>query len=243
MLLLHGLGGSGRYWAGIAPLLAGTRTLIAPDLAGFGRSDKPRAHYTRDMHVESIESLLDALHVHGRLDVAGHSMGGILAGLYASRHPDRVSSLAIIASPFPRRQLRPFGIPNGFVRRAAYRTMQRLLPLVSPLVRSPVFPREVIADYLRHTIESYQRTSTSLIWDPTVAEELAALDSALRARPQLLLYSDEDTTIGADSLERWRGVLPDAEVRIIPGAHQLLLRDHFASLADWVGRGTPSVRG
>ena len=166
LLLLHGLGGSGRYWAGIAPLLAGERTLIAPDLAGFGRSDKPRVDYTRDFHVDSIDGLLAALSAEGRVDIAGHSMGGILAALFAARHPERVASLALIASPFPRRQLRPYGVPHGVAGRTVYRTLQRVLPLVAPLVRSPVFPRAVIADYLRHTVDSYQKTSHALIWDP-----------------------------------------------------------------------------
>ncbi|MDQ6856325.1 MAG: alpha/beta hydrolase, partial [Candidatus Dormibacteraeota bacterium] len=215
LVLLHGLGGSGRYWAGIAPLLAEARTLIAPDLAGFGRSDKPHLDYTRDFHVESMEGMLTALSLDGRFDIAGHSMGGILAALVASRHPARVASLAIVASPFPRHQLRPYGMPTGFARRSIYGTVQRLLPLVSPLVRSPVFPREVIADYLRHTVDSYQKTSNALIWDPSVAEEFATLDDALRGRPQLLLYSDEDTTIAGDNLQRWRAVLPHAEVVVM----------------------------
>ena len=242
LLLLHGLGGSGRYWAGIGPLLAETRTLISPDLAGFGRSDKPRIDYTRDFHVEVIEALLAELRVDGGLDIAGHSMGGILAALFAARHPERVESLAIVASPFPRTQMHPFRAPRGVVGKAVYRTLQRLLPLVSPVVRSPVFPRAVIADYLRHTVDSYQKTSHALIWDPSVAEEFAMLDHALRGRPQLLLYSDEDTTIGPDNLQRWRAVLPHAEVVVRPGAHQLLLRDHFATLAHWYGAravGTP----
>lgn len=137
LLLLHGLGGSGRYWAGIAPLLAETRTLIAPDLAGFGRSDKPRLDYTRDFHVGSITGLLKALSTEGRVDIVGHSMGGILAALVAARQPERVASLALVASPFPRVQMRPYGMPSGVVARSVYATLQRLLPLVSPLVRSP----------------------------------------------------------------------------------------------------------
>ncbi|HSP64563.1 MAG TPA: alpha/beta fold hydrolase [Candidatus Deferrimicrobium sp.] len=235
LLLLHGLGGSGRYWAGSAPLLAQTRTLIAPDLPGFGRSDKPRLDYTRNFHVESIEAMLSALSVDGRVDIAGHSMGGILAALVGARNPERVASLAVVASPFPRRQLHPHRMPHGHLSRSVYRTVQRLLPLVSPLVRSPVFPREVVADYLRHTVASYQGTSKALIWDPSVADEFATLDDALRGRPQLLLFSGEDTTIGGDNLDRWRAVLPRAEVLVMPGAHQLLLRDHFATLARWYG--------
>ena len=239
ILLLHGLGGSGRYWAGLAPLLAGDHMLIAPDLAGFGRSDKPHIDYTRDFHAESIAELVDRLGVGERLAVVGHSMGGILAALFSGRQPQRVASLALVASPFPRQQLRPYGLPHGRARTTAYRVVQRLVPLVSPLVRSPTYPRAVIADYLRHTLDSYQQTSHALIWDPSAADELATLDMRLRGRPQLLLFSDEDTTINPDSLGRWREVLPGAEVLTIAGAHQLLLRDHFATLAGWLRRATP----
>jgi pimeloyl-ACP methyl ester carboxylesterase len=214
-------------------LLADRHTLIAPDLAGFGRSDKPRLDYSRDFHLATLDGLLTALHIDGQVAVAGHSMGGILAALYASRHPGRIASLALVAAPFPREQRRPNGIPNGRVRIARYRALQRLLPLLSPLVRSPTFPRAVIADYMRHTIDSYRITSRALIWDPAVAEAFAGLAASLIGRPQLLLYSDQDTTIAADSLERWRAVLPDAATMIVPGAHQLLLHDHFAAFAGW----------
>jgi pimeloyl-ACP methyl ester carboxylesterase len=234
LLLLHGLGGSGRYWSGLAPLLAGRRTLVAPDLAGFGRSDKPPVQYTREFHLAALDTLVEALGITDSLAVAGHSMGGILAALFAGRRSHSIESLALVAAPFPRRQMRPHGTPHGPVRVAVYRTMQRLLPLLSPLVRSQTFPRAVVADYLRHTLDSYQQTSNALIWDPGVAGELEA-NRLGSVHPTLLLYSQEDTTIAPDSLERWRALLPGAEVLQIPGAHQLLLRDHFATLARWCG--------
>jgi pimeloyl-ACP methyl ester carboxylesterase len=76
-----------------------------------------------------------------------------------------------------------------------------------------------------------------------VADELSGLDAALADHPQLLLFSDEDTTIAPDSCERWRAVLPRAEVLVIPGAHQLLLRDHFARLAGWYGARSVAAPG
>ena len=239
LLLLHGLGGSGRYWAGAARLLAARHRLIAPDLAGFGFSDKPDVEYSSDFHVRSLVDLLGALGV-GETAVAGHSMGGVLAAVLARRRPRTVASLALVATPFPRRQERPYGVPDSGVRRFAYRGAQRVLPLLSPLVRSATFPREVVADYLRHTVASYQRTSRALIWDPALAAELEGLDSVLDGRPQLLLFSAEDRTIRPDSLTSWRGVLPRAHVETVSGGHQLLLRDHFASLAHWYGARVPA---
>ena len=230
LLLLHGLGGSGRYWAGLAPELAASHTLIAPDLAGFGRSDKPHLRYGAAFHVGTLEALLAAYGVR-EAAVAGHSMGGILAALLASRRPALVSRLAVVASPFPRPQVRPLNLPTTLPRRAVYRFVQAVLPVVAPLVRSGTFPRAVVADYLRHTIESYDRTSQALIWDTALAAEIRELGT--HPRPTLLLFSEEDSTIHRDSLELWHAALPAAEVRRVPGGHQLLLRGEFATLAAW----------
>jgi len=231
-MLLHGLGRSGRYWAGLAPLLASRHTLIAPDLAGFGRSDKPHLDYGSDFHVGTLTSLLDARGLPTTM-VAGHSMGGILGAVFAARQPGRVERLAVVASPFPRPQVRPLHLPTTPVRTAIYRAVQGIVPVVAPLVRSRTFPRAVIADHLRHTLESYDRTSHHLLWDPTLAAEVRTLGA--QPRPTFLLYSDEDTTIHRDSLGLWRDALPAADARVVPGGHQLLLRGGFAVLAQWFG--------
>ena len=57
LIALHGLGGSGRYWHGLARHLVGWR-VVAPDLAGFGRSDKPALRYNRTFHLETIKELV-----------------------------------------------------------------------------------------------------------------------------------------------------------------------------------------
>jgi pimeloyl-ACP methyl ester carboxylesterase len=239
LLLLHGLGGSGRYWADLAPHLGHARTLIAPDLAGFGRSDKPATDYARAFHLDNLERLLAALRIDGSIGVAGHSMGGVLAALFAARHAERVEALALAAAPFPRVQLHPYRMPHGPGARLLYGVLQRTLPVISPLVRSNTFPRAVVADYLRHTPASYQMTSNSLIWDVSVVGELEALRGTDRF-PQLLVYSAEDRTIAPDSLQRWQELLPRAHTRLVPGGHQLLLRGGFAVLADWWGEVTAS---
>lgn len=240
MLCLHGLGGSGRYWAGLAPHLAAERTLIAPDLAGFGRSDKPATvGYHRTFHLEVLEGLLDQMGIESRLTIAGHSMGGVLGALLALRRRAAVEALALVATPFPRPQERPFRCPPAGGRALAYRAVQLLLPVLSPLVHSSTFTRAIVADYLRHTPASYRLTSASLIWDVSVVDELAPLPT-LDARG-LLLFSDEDRTIRPDSLERWRRLLPQAQVDVVPGAHQVLLRGGFARLARWIAAAQPGV--
>lgn len=238
VLAIHGLAGSGRYWAGLSDALGPEYTVVAPDLAGFGASDKPRDHeYSRADHVRDLEAVIDEVVGATPLTIAGHSMGGILGGLLTARSMDRVSRLALIAAPFPHGR----GLPPRFAhnrdrdlgaRRLVYRSVVALWPVISFFVRLRAYPHAVITDYLKHTPQSYWATATSVIWSGDAATELEPLRGF--ARPSLLLFSDEDRTISRDSAAKWAELLPSAEKRTEPGGHQLLLRTHFSPLAEWL---------
>ena len=72
LLLLHGIGDSSETWREIIPILARTHTVIAPDLLGHGRSDKPRADYSVAAYANGMRDLLSVLGV-DRATVIGHS--------------------------------------------------------------------------------------------------------------------------------------------------------------------------
>ncbi|MEX0973261.1 MAG: haloalkane dehalogenase [Solirubrobacterales bacterium] len=81
---------------------------IAPDYAGFGRSDKPTDldWYTYDRHVELIATLLEQLDVRDATAVV-HDWGGPIGLRLAVEHPDRFSRLVIMESgPFTGREQR-----------------------------------------------------------------------------------------------------------------------------------------
>src|SRR5579871_2618177 len=81
VVALHGLGGSGRYWRELSRIDVG-HTLVAPDLAGFGGSAKPRSTYDVEFHCRSIDRLVDHVSPHDPVTLIGHSVGGILAALW-----------------------------------------------------------------------------------------------------------------------------------------------------------------
>lgn len=95
---VHGLGAtSGPYFTPSAthPALAGHRSLLV-DLLGFGISDRPAEFgYTLEEHADSLAVALRAAEVAGA-DVIGHSMGGSVAILLATRHPELVGRLVLI---------------------------------------------------------------------------------------------------------------------------------------------------
>jgi pimeloyl-ACP methyl ester carboxylesterase len=97
VLLLHGKNFSGAYWHATAERLnaQGYRVII-PDQLGFGKSSKPRnIQYSFHLLAQSTASLLDRLAV-ARVDVVGHSMGGMLATRFALLYPERTSKLILV---------------------------------------------------------------------------------------------------------------------------------------------------
>src|SRR3954453_12765268 len=82
VLLLHGEPTWSYLWRNIIPHLPGRK--VAPDLIGFGRSDKPEeiGWYSYDRHVASVAALVDALDLHD-LTLVVHDWGGPVGLRYA----------------------------------------------------------------------------------------------------------------------------------------------------------------
>ena len=96
ILLLHGLGDEADTWRHVLPALAADGRCLAPDLPGFGRSDKPDRSYTIPFFVSTLLDLLDYLSI-SQAVVVGHSAGGMIAHQLALTHPERVKRLVLIS--------------------------------------------------------------------------------------------------------------------------------------------------
>jgi proline iminopeptidase len=97
VVVLHGGPGlSMRYLVDDLAPLAPSRTLIFYDQRGGGASDLPEpARLTAERMVADLETVRQHFGL-ARLTLLGHSWGGALAALYATRHPDRVARLVLL---------------------------------------------------------------------------------------------------------------------------------------------------
>ncbi|MDP8955623.1 MAG: alpha/beta fold hydrolase [Actinomycetota bacterium] len=131
VLLLHGFPDSSRLWRKQIPALvaAGFRA-VAPDLRGFGESDKPSrvADYAMPRILADLRAVLDALEV-DRASVVGHDWGAIAGWALAGWYPERVERLVAISVGHPKSYLRA-----AFSSTQAFRSLYALffqMPVVS----------------------------------------------------------------------------------------------------------------
>ncbi|WP_069885780.1 alpha/beta fold hydrolase [Streptomyces luteocolor] len=99
LVLLHSMGEHAGTWAEVAPALARRSRVYAFDLRGHGRSDWPGT-YSLELMKDDVLASLDALGL-GRVDLIGHSMGGIVSYLLAQERPDQVGRLVLEEAPLP----------------------------------------------------------------------------------------------------------------------------------------------
>lgn len=101
LLLLHGYPQTHVLWHKVAPRLAGHFRVIAPDLRGYGDSDKPAAApdehavYCKRTTANDVVALMDAMRI-GSWHVAGHDRGARVAHRMALDHPARVRSFTVL---------------------------------------------------------------------------------------------------------------------------------------------------
>ena len=101
VVLIHGSGPGVTAWANwrlVIPELSKTHRVLAPDMVGFGYSDRPEdVEYDLETWIGHILGFMDSLNI-DHADVVGNSFGGALALALAIRYPARVDRLVLMGS-------------------------------------------------------------------------------------------------------------------------------------------------
>ena len=97
IVFLHGFGVDKESWVQLAGILNKKYRVIISDIAGFGDSSKlPEANYGLESQVKRIDRFVTALKL-DRFHIAGNSMGGMFAAVYAADFPQKVASVILLA--------------------------------------------------------------------------------------------------------------------------------------------------
>ena len=97
ILLLHGVSAAGITWYPVIGPLSAHFRVFAPDIVGYGESDKPAADYDPPYYCAWLTAFLDAVGLK-KAHVVGHSQGGAISLRFALDSPARVKSLVLVDS-------------------------------------------------------------------------------------------------------------------------------------------------
>ncbi len=235
MLLIHGLGNEADTWRYVIPLLSERYRVIALDLPGFGRNDKPKRAYTVPFFRDVVSELLDILEI-PRVALVGHSLGAVIAHFAALSHPDRVERLVLISGSLVARAQRPDlptllflipGVGEGLYNRfrgdpdAAYRS---LAPFYASLDNLSEDERSFLHQRVNERVwdDAQRRAFFSAfrrlaLWLPGQQRGLPSRLAGL-AIPTLAIWGEADGINSPDQGHTLVQLQPSARLVIVPGA-------------------------
>jgi len=263
MVLVHGLGGSHLNWLAVGPALAARARVLAPDLAGFGRT--PLAG--RSAHVRANAQLLDRFIdavAEGPATLIGNSMGGLLAMMEAERQPEKVTRLVLVGAAQPRPPGTRFdpvvaltfaayavpGLGEQFMRwRAARRGPEGLVRDTLQLVCADPgrVPAEVVAahvalardrmDRMPWGNQAFLEAARSIVFTLARRREVHAMIGRIAA-PALLVQGTRDRLVSLAASRATAALRPDWTLAVLEGighVPQLEAPERFvATVTGWL---------
>ncbi len=221
LLLVHGLASNATQdWGRLVAPLGRRVHVFAPDLPGFGDSERPRsADYSIPMQVEAVRSFMTAVGVE-RARVAGLSMGGWIACRLAGSHPESVERLVAVDAA----GLRPTGpnIPAEVLLPHDEEGVRRLIRAVR--YRAPDLPSFVDRDILARRLPDEWIVRRAL-------ESMAAgrdwLNGTLRRAdmPVLVVWGKQDALIPVSYAAPLAAEFPHAELVVLDGCGHVATAD------------------
>lgn len=240
VLMLHGSGPGVSAWANwrlVMPQLAERARVIAPDMAGFGYTERrPDLRYDMDTWVAQAVGMLDALGIE-RADLVGNSFGGGLALQVAIRHPHRIRRLVLMGSVGVRFDITP-ALDAVWGYTPSIETMRGLLDLFA-------YDRSLANDDLAKlryeaTIRpGFQESFAAMFPAPRQrwVDAMTSRAEDIKALPHetLVIHGREDLVIPLDTsltLAQW---IPNAQLHVYGKCGHWTQIEHAARFARLVG--------
>ncbi len=195
LVLLHGLSGSSRWWDKNTRALAEHFTVYVVDLIGFGRSRGQR--FVLDQTPDLLKRWLGVLGL-THVNVIGHSMGGLISAVMASRYPGLIDRLVLVDAA---------AVPLG-------------RSIITSAIHLPLALRYAAFDFLPVLISDALRAGPRTLLNATLAihqADITADLSKIESRV-LIVWGEHDELVPLARGEALHQALPKAEFVVIRGA-------------------------
>jgi len=237
-LFLHGFPECWYSWREQLPLLArlGWRAW-APDLRGYGESDRPPhvADYDLERLLDDVSGLIRAAGARETL-LVGHDWGGVIAWFFAMRRPEEIARLCIMNLPHPACMQRAFWrgrqllrswyvlffqlpwLPEMLSAAHDYRAIRQAF--VGMAVDKSRFPDEVLQVYRDNAARPGALTAMINYYRAMVrggGRRQAALGFPPIERPTLMIWGEQDAALGLETTYGTEEYVRDLTLRYLPG--------------------------
>lgn len=232
LVLIHGSGGSTRWWDQVVPMLTTSYRVIRIDLLGHGRSAKPAGDvYSMEQQGHRVGQVLDQLGVKHAI-VVGHSTGGYVATALAAQRGDLVTAIALIDTG-PRLDAFVGSGPVGNLIFAPVLGQLLWRLRTDGIVRkgmssafAPGFKKipQALVDDTRgmtyHALTATSRASDDYLKQRPAPDRLKGL-----GKPLLVIFGERDQRFPSSTADQYRAV-PGAKVEVLPGVgHSPMIED------------------
>ena len=219
VLLLHGSGPGVSAWANWQhniPVLAEHHRVIAPDLVGFGDTERPDdIHYSLRTWIDHVRAFLDALGIE-KTSLVGNSLGGRIGLGLAAQHPERLDRMVLMGAPGVGMTLTP-GLRALREYQPSEQNMRDLL-----LSCFAVDPAIITDDLVRTRYEASVAPGAfeayrDMFFSPRHAgSELGITEDEVRAigTRSLLIHGREDQVVPVEVAWNMVRLLPDADLAV-----------------------------
>jgi pimeloyl-ACP methyl ester carboxylesterase len=219
VILIHGSGpGVTSYanWRLVLPALAENFRVLAPDMVGFGFSERPRnIQYGVQTWADQVVGLMDTLEL-PTAHLVGNSFGGAIALRIATQHPDRVGKLVLMGSmgvPFPITE----GLERVWGYEPSFENMRKVLDVFA-------YSRELVNDELaevryRGSIQpGFQESFAAMFPAPRQrwVEAMCTPEDDIRRLPHrtLIIHGREDQVIPVQTSLRLMELIDNADLSV-----------------------------
>ncbi|CAI3970782.1 MULTISPECIES: alpha/beta fold hydrolase [Alteromonas] len=219
VMMIHGSGPGVTAWANwrlVIPELAKHRRVVAPDMLGFGYTERPGDNtYNRERWVAHAIGVMDSLDLE-KVDLIGNSFGGGLALALAIEHPERVRRLVLMGSvgvSFPITK----GLDEVWGYQPSLETMRRLMDVFA-------FNKGLLTDelaemrYQASIRPGFQESFAAMFPAPRQrwVDNLASREEDIRALPHetLLLHGREDEVIPLEASLKLAELIDRAQLHV-----------------------------
>lgn len=192
VLCLHGLGASANRWAKAMAIIAKEYHVVAPDIVGFGYSDKPSIHYTMDFFVNFVNKFTNRLKMNN-LSLVGASLGGHIAVETTLRHENIVEKLVLVSPEGIMKD--PTPALNHYIAAAMYPTFDNAKKAFQEMSGSEDIDEEYTRDFVnRMKLPNAKYAFMSAIIGarsaPSITDRLAEIKV-----PTLIIWGKKDRLI------------------------------------------------